>query len=426
MNNNKSEGLINALLNAITGPPKTPSPPQIIQLPQVAEQKKQQTQQVQPVQQVGQKQQTQQKQQIGQKQQVQQTQQKRQKQQVQQTQQTQQKQQIGQKQQVQQTQQKQQIGQKQQVQQTQQTQQKQQIGQKQQVQQIGQMQQVQQVGQMQQKKQVQQPQQVGQMQQPQQVGQIQQQTQEVQVAQPVQTQQVVQKQQKQQRLQSTETSKAPQSPIQAGGNNVNVGYIWQRQNSFGNFKSEGIVKRDEWLNEVRSIYKNGSTSWKAALAQASSNRKLKKNTYKTVKSRVIESYKGRNAENIKCAGPVCPGKYNKTPSTDYRPNKHPSKRVLTEKAALELLKNYYKQRGTLTSEANEKSMRKDISTKRAKVLKPCATKTIVDKNGKSRNIAIKSPDCADSWLYRKSKNYDMYAVDNGNKGNKLYTEGFNY
>ncbi len=197
------------------------------------------------------------------------------------------------------------------------------------------------------------------------------------------------------------------------------GYRWHRQEAFANLSSKnGLVKRAQWLTEVRNIYNTG-VPWREALRTASSDRKRVTPDYKTFKTKVVESYKGRNADTVKCSGVVCPGRYNKQPATVFRPQGHPNKRVLTQSAAVALLKDYYNKRGALTGRLvqAQRAMKKDISTKRANAVNPCPVKTITENgpNGKTRKIAVRDANCADSWLYRKSMSYDMVGVDHGNK-----------
>jgi hypothetical protein len=187
------------------------------------------------------------------------------------------------------------------------------------------------------------------------------------------------------------------------------GYSWHRQNAETNFGQNGLVRRAEWIKEVRNIYNNGAVPWREALRKASENRRQQKADYTTVKTRIIQSYKGRNKADVKCNGPVCPGRYTKPASAELRPNAHRNKRVLTQAAAVKLLKKYYEER------SNMKSMKKDISTKRKHAVNPCPEKTITDSLGRTRRLVQKNPECADNWLYRTSKNYDMRGVDHGNK-----------
>jgi len=198
-------------------------------------------------------------------------------------------------------------------------------------------------------------------------------------------------------------------------------YDWHRNNAFTNIGTDGIAKRNKWIQEVKDIYQNGKVTWRRALSIASENRATNKK-YKTVKERVINKYEGRQAANVKCSGPVCPGKYDREASTEYRPQGHKNKRVLSQQAAMNLLKKYYSQRGNLTGKLIEaqKAMKTDISRKRNTALTPCPVKQVVSLNGVARNLVTKTPECADNWLYRKIDKYDMKGVDNGS--GKLYNE----
>jgi hypothetical protein len=199
-------------------------------------------------------------------------------------------------------------------------------------------------------------------------------------------------------------------------------YDWHRTKAFANIGQAGIAKRDLWLNEVRKIYQTRKVPWREALAIASSNRVSSKPSYQSVKKRVIASYTGRKAANVKCTGIVCPGQYDREASTTYRPQGHKNRRVLTQAAAMTLLKKYYSKRGALTNKLIEaqKAMKTDISKKRARALEPCPVKEVVDRNGVTRRIAVKTPECADNWLYRNGNKYDMKGVNNGSGA--LYNE----
>ncbi len=204
-----------------------------------------------------------------------------------------------------------------------------------------------------------------------------------------------------------------------GGAPSPVGYNWHREKAIANLGDNGIVKRAQWLKEVREIYKTQpGVTWREALRMASDDRKKTNTEYKTVRTRVISSYKGRDASTVKCKGVVCPGKYNKAPSEQYRPQGHPNKRVLTQASAIELLKTYYRQRGTLTGKLieAERAMKSDISRKRANVVSPCPVKPVSGTSQHVRNIAAKDSTCADNWLYRSNaRSYDMKGVNHGNK-----------
>jgi hypothetical protein len=197
------------------------------------------------------------------------------------------------------------------------------------------------------------------------------------------------------------------------------GYRWHRNNAFNNIGREGLLKRDQWLSEVKDIYASsgGSLSWKQALALASQRRKTRQE-YKTVKERVIESYTGRQSDKVKCNGPVCPGKYNKPASISYRPYKHENKRVLSHDAAVKLLKKHYIQKSSQSQNQNQSQrqthLKRDISQKRQRYLTPCPTVPKVDKLNRIRNIPVKTPECADNWLFRRIDRYDMAGVDYGN------------
>lgn len=199
-------------------------------------------------------------------------------------------------------------------------------------------------------------------------------------------------------------------------------YDWHRKKAFTNIGADGIVKRNKWIQEVKDIYQNGQVTWRQALSIASNNRATDKPTYRTVKKRVIDTYTGRKAANVKCSGPVCPGRYDSAASTEYRPQGHKNKRVLSQQAAMNLLKKYYSQRGNLTGKLIEaqKAMKTDISRKRNTALTPCPVKQVVSLNGVTRNIVTKTPECADNWLYRRIDKYDMKDVDNGS--GKSYNE----
>jgi hypothetical protein len=186
-----------------------------------------------------------------------------------------------------------------------------------------------------------------------------------------------------------------------------IGYNWHRQNSFENLKvKDGIKKRDIWIKEVRDVVRTQGVNWKTAMNIASTTRKVTNPSYNTVKETVVSNYK--------------------QPGQTYRQNRHLNKHVLTEKAANELLKSYYKSRGSATGNLKlaETSMKTDIAKKRAFALEPCKTRTIEMKNGRKRNIAVKTSACADSWLYRKPKKYDITKVDHGNTENALYNVTF--
>jgi hypothetical protein len=213
------------------------------------------------------------------------------------------------------------------------------------------------------------------------------------------------------------------SQFRGGAGAAPVGYNWHRQQAIANLGDNGVVKRAQWLKEVRTIYQNQQgVTWREALRKASDDRKKTSTDYKTVKGRVISSYKGRDASTVKCKGIVCPGKYNKAPSEQYRPQAHPNKRVLTQAAAVDLLKTYYRQRGNLTGKLieAERAMKSNISRKRNNVVNPCSVKPVsyTTSTGVAtvRNVAVKDPACADNWLYRsKARSYDMAGVNHGNK-----------
>jgi hypothetical protein len=212
-------------------------------------------------------------------------------------------------------------------------------------------------------------------------------------------------------------SSMPSSKQQKGGA-PGSGYGWHRQNAINNLKPDALVRRDAWLKEVRDIYQQGGLTWREALTLASNNRKEKTSAYQSVKDRTIAGYTGRNAQTVKCQASrpggkaVCPGRYDKVASTDYRPHGHANKRVLTQEAAKKLLKDYYRSRKDLVKAHT--AMKRDISTKRNKALKPCPVKQITDSLGRTRSIAVKTAQCADNWLYKPGK-YDMSGVDHGDK-----------
>jgi hypothetical protein len=206
-------------------------------------------------------------------------------------------------------------------------------------------------------------------------------------------------------------------PSQKGGT-PGSGYRWHRENAIMNLGTDAIARRDVWLNEVRAIYRGGQVPWKQALQQASKNR-TDKEGYLSVKDRTIASYKGRNASSVKCQADrpggkaVCPGRYTKPASTEFRPQGHKNKRVLTQEAAKTLLRDYYRSRKDLIKA--QIAMKKDMSTKRNRALEACPVKTITDSLNRTRSIAVKTPECADNWLYKNPGKYDMKGIDHGNK-----------
>ena len=201
------------------------------------------------------------------------------------------------------------------------------------------------------------------------------------------------------------------------------GYSWHRQNAVNNLGSTGRAKRDQWLDEVRTVHEGG-VPWKDALKQASTNRQAVSGVYRTHKQRVIDAYKPRNADSVRCTpGKKCPGKYDKPATATYRPGAR-SKRVMTEQAAVAALRKFYREVGLAKGNMGNatKGMRQDISKKKGmKALKPCGTSTITvtRKDGVTyqRRVPVKTADCADSWLYRGKgvRRHDMQGVDAANK-----------
>ena len=204
------------------------------------------------------------------------------------------------------------------------------------------------------------------------------------------------------------------SEVSQSGGASGDGYKWHRANAFDNLqKKNGIEKRNQWINEVRQIIKEKNVTWREALVLASNARKSLNPNYATVKETVIAGYTGRKGADGE-----------KVPTTTYRPLRHENKRILTEKAAKKLLKEYYRDKGMKIGDMKkaEQSMKSDISKRRAKPLEGCKTVEIKDSLNRTRNIAVKTEKCADSWLYRKPYKYDMINVDYGNSDSHLYNE----
>lgn len=214
-----------------------------------------------------------------------------------------------------------------------------------------------------------------------------------------------------------------QKQSQAGGA-TGDGYGWHRRNALNNLGQQGINGRDAWLDEVRAVQaQNPGMIWSDALRAASLARRANRPNYKSVKERVVSGYTGRTAAAVDCPpGKPCPGAYNKPAPTTYRPGKR-LHRPLSEAAAVKALREHYRSlghSGTMKSMKSATSgMRRDISLKRkTQPLTACGTRTITVKkpNGGTgtRRIAVKTPECADSWLYRSApRRHDLVGVDYG-------------
>lgn len=205
------------------------------------------------------------------------------------------------------------------------------------------------------------------------------------------------------------------------------GYGWHRSNAINNLSAAGVAKRDAWLDEVRQVADEMNMSWKDALQEAS-RRRASRSGYQTVKERVIAGYKPRVASQVRCqAGRACPGAYSKPAATTYRPGAH-NKRLLSQDAAVKHLRSYYRERGAAaggspTAMKNAtKAMRQDISRLKrgSRKLTPCPTRVInvkatATRPAHQRRIVMKTPECADNYLYRGVgvRRYDFEGVDDG-------------
>lgn len=198
----------------------------------------------------------------------------------------------------------------------------------------------------------------------------------------------------------------------------------------------GEDKRAAWIEEVRVVMNESGLNWREALKEASRRRKSNPK-YQTVVERVKKSYTGRDASTVKCTpGKKCPGKYTKDVvrevdgSVAYRPNAHNVSRThLTTDAAVNILRDYYKQRAKTGSYKKgmagaTKAMRQDIGKRNNSrvVQSPCPTKliTVTRKDGKvyQRRVVDKAhpayADCRSNWLYRDSPlRFDMEGIDAG-------------
>ena len=197
-----------------------------------------------------------------------------------------------------------------------------------------------------------------------------------------------------------------------------------------------VKRRDEWINEVKAIQKEKGISYKEALAIASELRKKKAESsgkkYLAVRERRLKRPDGSfdrttgictDPKNCVALGrKVDPsrsfiGNYQREGGS-YAKRSH---RRLTLNAATELLRNYYRDRiskGMDIKTANANLIR-SVSRKHSSVdpVPPCPTKTITLKNGKTRKIAVVTPECKDNWLYRTAnpnvKYRDMIGLDHG-------------
>jgi hypothetical protein len=209
-------------------------------------------------------------------------------------------------------------------------------------------------------------------------------------------------------------------------------------------EKSGEAKRAAWINEVRTVMNQSGLNWRDALKEASRRRKATVPAYQTVVERVKNSYTGRKAEDVNCA--VCPGKYTKPVARDvdgsiaYRPNAHKVSRAhLSETAATNILRDYYRQRAQAgaykSMNTATKAMRQDISkvNRSRKIQSPCPTKmtNVTRRDGTvyQRQVVDKThPDfaqCRSNWLYRATPHrFDMEGIDAGEgRASPAYQKG---
>lgn len=216
-------------------------------------------------------------------------------------------------------------------------------------------------------------------------------------------------------------------------------------------EKSGEAKRAAWIDEVRTVMNQSGLNWRDALKEASRRRKANVPAYQTVVERVKSSYSGRKAEDVNCR--TCPGKYTKPVARDvdgsvvYRPNAHKVSRAhLSETAATNILRDYYRQRAQAGAYKNmktaTKAMRQDISKvnrshKRTDgsviIQSPCPTKmvNVTRRDGTvyQRQVVDKAhpgfAECRSNWLYRATPHrFDMEGIDAGEgRASPAYQKG---
>jgi hypothetical protein len=223
------------------------------------------------------------------------------------------------------------------------------------------------------------------------------------------------------------SQKKQQQQQQQGGSRGD-GYAGHRQRGRAG-ANELIAASATWRAEVQAVRdRQPNLTFKEALQQAAAARRARG----IPSSKYVP--KGRSASRVSCApGKKCPGAYDR-PASPYQKRSH---RLVTLGNAKNLLREFYRAKlhnGEFSTPTGAKrpqrpssrasgAMRKDISrkagthplsgcpTKQIRVTYkrgPLAGKTVV------RNVAQRSDECADSWLYRARPNvHDMRGLDWG-------------
>lgn len=237
---------------------------------------------------------------------------------------------------------------------------------------------------------------------------------------------------------------ASANPAHNGVANARSHLLAEKRLPWEDEEKTGEAKRAAWINEVRTVMNETGLNWRDALKEASRRRKASVPAYQTVVERVQNSYKGRKAEDVNCV--TCPGKYTKPVVRDvngsiaYRPNAHKVSRThLSETAATNILRDYYRQQAQSGAYKNmntaTKSMRQDISkvNRSRKIQSPCPTKltNVTLRNGTvyQRRVVDRShpafAECRSNWLYRATpKRFDMEGIDAGEgRASPAYQKG---
>lgn len=216
-----------------------------------------------------------------------------------------------------------------------------------------------------------------------------------------------------------------QQQQQQGGAQQEGGAGYAAQRARGRAAAASLVSASAaWRAEVAALHTPG-TSLKEALQAASAARRAANPTYQTLAER--HAPRGRSAASVRCQeGKACPGAYDRAPS----PYKARSHRVMTMAAARHALREFYRAKlhaGVYSTPTGAKrpqpaasratgALRRDISRVRKNVLSACETRPVTyTRKGKSvtRQVAVNSDACRDSWLARRNPRYDVAGVDDG-------------
>lgn len=222
-----------------------------------------------------------------------------------------------------------------------------------------------------------------------------------------------------------------QQQQQGGWQQQDGGAGYAAQRARGRASAAALVAASaKWRAEVAALHTPG-TPLREAMQAASAARRASNPKYQTLAEQ--HPLKGRSASSVRCAaGKPCPGAYDR-PASPYRKRSH---RVMSMAAARHALREFYRDAlhsgrfNTPTGAARPQSaasratgaLRRDISrVRKDHVLPACKTRpvTYTVSRGKlagktvTRQVAVKSDECADSWLARRNPRFDVAGVDDG-------------